>query len=152
MAPFLSIYVQQKVSFLYKWIYPIYILPLKTWFSTRRAKKKRNPSWKKPLNSEDKWIDTVTLCGATLDDRFLVSEIVVSRKWVWTNRKDMPRRRRRRRSVERPNTTGRRAGSWHFEVVFGSGCVRLTGCWWWVFSSWPHSVLLPGEWITKGDF
>jgi hypothetical protein len=28
----------------------------------------------------------------------------------------------------------------------------LTGCWWWVFSSWPHSVLLPGEWITKGDF
>lgn len=59
------------------------------------------------MNSEDKWIDTVTLCGATLADRFLVSEIVVSRKWVWTNRKDMPIRRR---SVERPNTTGRRAG------------------------------------------
>jgi hypothetical protein len=28
----------------------------------------------------------------------------------------------------------------------------LTGCWWWAFGSWPHSVLLPGEWITKGDF
>ena len=77
------------------------------------------------MNSEGEWIDTVTLCGAMLDDRFSVSEIVVGRKWIWTNRKDVPRRRR---SVERQNTTGRRAGGWHFEVTFESGCVRLTSC------------------------